>query len=96
MSIQWKENYREDKTLVSERKIWESECERYKVVYSHLIIGGDSMPDRFYAIEIEEDGSENIIKVHYKQNPAFESCEKHYRESKKNVEKNRVRRTDRR
>jgi hypothetical protein len=75
-NLVWKKRCKKDRTDVSDRKIWESKCNRYKVIHSHIFLGGDVMPDTFYAIVLE-DCFERIISKHRKKNPAIKSCENH-------------------
>lgn len=87
-NLVWKKRCKKDRTDVSDRKIWESKCNRYKVIHSHIFLGNGAMPDTFYAIVIEEHQgvdrvtfSEKIISRHRKKNPAIKSCENHFKKS---------------
>lgn len=83
-NLVWKKRCKKDRTDVSDRKIWESKCNRYKVIHSHIFLGGGVMPDTFYAIILEgENRVERIISKHRKKNPAIKSCENHYKKSLK-------------
>jgi hypothetical protein len=72
----WKKRCKKDRTEVSDRRIWESKCNRYKVVHSHIFLGNGEIPDTYYAIVLG-DCFERIISKHRKKNPAIKSCENH-------------------
>lgn len=79
--IQWKKRSKTDQTLVSDRRIWESRCGLYRVIFSQIRygrnLGKNSIPDTYYAmIRKTKEDYFNIISKHRKKNPAFEACEK--------------------
>lgn len=82
--LDWKKRCRKDSTIVSDRKIWETKCGSYKIVFSQIRYGRgpDGIPDSYYAIETDEVG-ERIISRHRKKNPATKACEKDARKKKK-------------
>jgi hypothetical protein len=89
-SLVWKKRCKKDRTDVSDRRIWESKCNCYKVIHSHIFLGNGAMPDAYYAIVIEEfqgrnskTFSERIISRHRKKNPAIKSCENHFKKTLK-------------
>jgi hypothetical protein len=79
--LDWKKRCRKDSTVTSDRKIWETKCGRYKVVFSQVRFGRgpNGIPDTYYAIERGESW-ESIISKHRKKNPAMKACEKHFKE----------------
>ena len=68
--------------MISDRKIWETKCGRYKVVFSQVRYGRgpNGIPDTYYAIERGDDW-ESIISKHRNKNPAMKACEKHNKNS---------------
>jgi hypothetical protein len=67
------------------RKIWESHCGRYRVIYSKPLVG--KLPATWYAMAeqlssgvVNSHRSWTIISKHRKRDPAFEACQKHARE----------------
>ena len=83
----WKKRCKKDRTEVSDRRIWESKCNRYKVIHSHIFLGSGEIPDTYYAIAIggrdSETFSERIISRHRKKNPAIKSCENNFKKKLK-------------
>ena len=81
--LEWKKRCRKDSTIISDRKIWETKCGMYKVVFSQIRFGKgpDGIPDTYYAICMDEDG-EKIISKHRKKGPAEKACEKHNKDEK--------------
>lgn len=83
--LEWKKRCKTDSTLISDRKIWETKCGSYKIVFSHINLGNGTLPDTYYAIYIEQRGEnriESIIGRHRKKNPAIISCESHAKKRK--------------
>ena len=57
--LEFKSRCRNERSLVSERKIWESRCGRYRIVHSRCLFGrrakkSQRIPDVFYA-EIQRE-----------------------------------------
>ena len=78
--LQWKKRCVKDQTAVSDRKIWETKCGRFRVVFSHIRYGGGVLPDSFLAMELEivpglEHPVWGIISRHRKREKAEEACE---------------------
>ena len=78
--LEWKKRCKTDVTIVSNRKIWETKCGRYKVIFSQIRYGRgpNGIPDTYYAISLK-DGQESIISRHRKKGPAMRACEKYDR-----------------
>jgi hypothetical protein len=76
--LDWKKRCRKDSTLVSDRKIWETKCGTYKVIFSQIRYGRglDGIPDTYYAIYKDEEDGEEIISKHRKMSTAMKACEK--------------------
>ena len=84
--LEWKKRCKKDTTLVSDRKIWETKCGSYKVVFSHITLGNGEISDTYYAIFInnqENNRTETIVSRHRKKNPAIKSCETHFKKQQK-------------
>lgn len=67
----WKKRCKKDSTIVSDRKIWETKCGTYKVIFSQIRYGRgpNGIPDTYYAIETGD--SETIISRHRKKSTAI-------------------------
>lgn len=85
--IEFVKRCRKDQTETSDRKIWRSTCNFYRVVFSHCRFGPKEGPqsilDIYYAQNIDSNGIWSIISRHKKQNKAIEACQQH---SKKRME----------
>lgn len=78
--LTWKKRCKRKETEISVHRIWESKCNNYKVVHSHITLAEGTMSDRYYAIRIDtrDDGTriEHVLKTHRKKNTAMKTCEK--------------------
>ena len=101
--LDWKKRCRKDQTDVSDRKIWETKCGKYRVTFSHIRYGtGPEVPikrqlsDRYYAEALTDRGWK-LVSKHQKKNPAFAACERRAKERENAVAKlERVERKTRR
>ena len=83
--IEWQDPQK-DETDISKRKLWQSNCGSYKIVYSSPKYGKALLPDVYYAIFVDqkqENRAEIIISKHRKHDTAAMACEKHLRVMKK-------------
>jgi len=84
--LDWKKRCRKDQTEVSDRKIWETKCGKYRVSFSHIRYGEGCIPDRFFAEESYVGESDRlcwtVISQHRKKNPAIAACERRAKERK--------------
>jgi len=81
--LEWKKRCKNDTTIVSQRKIWETKCGTYKVIFSHITLGEGAIPDTYYAIRVDLTGdrrTETILSRHRKKNPAVKACEKDHKQ----------------
>ena len=62
-----------DETECSKRRIWNTQCGKYKIVESVGKLAG--LTTTYYAIRIE-NGAETIISKHRKFDPARKACVK--------------------
>ena len=79
--IEWKKRAKKDQTDISDRRIWESWCGKYRVVESQVRFGDE--PKRYYAMLYKTSGPYpfwDIISKHRKKDPATKSCEQHEKE----------------
>ena len=72
--LEWKKKCKKDQTLVSDRKIWESKCENYKVVFSHIRFGEGSLPDQYLALK-RTNNIWDIMSKHRTRKAAENACE---------------------
>jgi hypothetical protein len=79
--LEWKKRCVKDQTMAADRKIWETKCGRFRVIFSHIRYGGGALPDTYLAMRLEHienlpEPSWSIISRHKKREKAMEACEK--------------------
>jgi hypothetical protein len=84
--LNWKKKCRNEQTIASDRKIWETLCEKYRVTLSHIRYGGGVLPDRYYAEE-KTDRCWELISKHRKKETAMIACEKRDKEKQNDIAK---------
>jgi len=77
MALNWKSRCRKDQTAAADRKIWETKCGRYRVVFSHIRYG-NVLSDKWYA-EYRVGNGWGIISKHIKKHTAMKACENRHR-----------------
>jgi len=84
----WKKRAKKDTTAVSNRRIWGTKCNRYRVVESKIIFGELSV--KYYAMRIvlvSDKECWTTISKHKTQNAAKKACQKHFSPPKKKKKK---------
>jgi hypothetical protein len=72
------------RSVAAERMTWESRCQRYRVIHSHIPYGFDKyrgeqhlgLPDVYYATVFTPSGWD-IISIHRKRTAAQKACHDH-------------------
>ena len=80
----WKKRAKKDNTDVSNRRIWGTKCNKYRVVESKIIFG--DLPVKYYAMRlvlVRDKECWSIISKHKTQNAANKACQKHLSPPKK-------------
>ena len=80
--LDWKKRCRKDQTMSADRKIWETRCGKYRLIFSHIRYGEGILPDVWYALELD-NGYWEIISKHRKKNTAQKACEKKHKQKEK-------------
>ena len=83
--MQWK-RCKKSKSLVADRNTWESRCQRYRVMQSHIPLAYGKYRgtvhlgygDIYYALYLTSTW--DIISKHQKKKPAEKACENHEQE----------------
>jgi hypothetical protein len=84
--LDWEKECQKDQTVCADRKIWETKCGKYRVIFSHIRYGEGILPDQWYAMELNNKNWD-VISKHRKKTAAQKACEKSHKKKEKDAAK---------
>lgn len=73
--IDWFKTAKRENTQVSDRRVWRSRCDHYRVEESNIRYGGDLGYPTIYRSMVLKDFGWDVISYHRKRKTAIEACE---------------------